>query len=238
MFLFGCNNRKGIMSNNNFLPNERYVREREHEALISLFPFPVLLRSRNGEYVYANEYLSSEFLSNSDVSVWFSEISLSEHFMSKVISMDNSFAFEDRVFIDGRLWSIFVVKVLIDDSFYHSWFFFDREIKRVLNDVPLLIKDRVDIFKKIIEGFNEKQIFTFYLYCFGASHNLIAKILNISPRTSKNRIYEIHEKFPSYSKDDFFMLIHAGGLSHYMLSVISKIIASKAVRVINGIITQ
>ncbi|EPY5208143.1 hypothetical protein ACXDTG_002473 [Klebsiella pneumoniae] len=222
------------MLNGDLLLNGNYIRRCEHEELISIFPFPVLLRSRNGEYIYANECFSSEFLAHSEASVWFSEMSLSEHFMSKVVSKDNCFAFEERAVIGGRLWSVCMVKVLIKNILYGIWFFFDRESKGRLYDTPLLIKERVDSFKKVIEGFNEKQTVTFSLYCLGASHNLIAKILNISPRTSKNRIYEIHERFQKHSKDDFFLLIHAGGLSQYMVNDISKIITNKAVKLING----
>ena len=71
----------------------------------------------------------------------------------------------------------------------------------------------IDRLKQLVQELKESQRNNLTLYCLGASHNLIARLLNISIGTSKNRIKSIQDRLLIENKEELFILFHVSGIS-------------------------
>ncbi|MEC5319391.1 hypothetical protein VSX61_10635 [Brenneria populi subsp. brevivirga] len=211
---------------------------RSIQEVINLSVHPICIRGNNGIFLICNRSFSESFLDDLKLTEWLSNLDFeTSHKLCdleiEVYSLEVGIIIEENIIINGHTWDFIITKLTIENMVITVWEF-SRIYRKIGSGKKFRpqIMEAINILKTTISNLNESQRNNLALYCLGASHNLISKILNISVGTSKNRIRDIQNKLPINNKEDIFIIIHISGISFILLKYIAQLITNNVNRLL------
>ena len=189
------------------------------QQFINLSVDPICLRENSGEFLICNHSFTEKLLGNLQLTEWLSTLDFETSYKLSALELEAhtlefGIVMEENINLRGTQWDFIITKLIIDGIVMTIWQFSRIYRKVVLNNKfePGLTA-AIDRLKQLVQELKESQLNNLTLYCLGASHNLIARILNISTGTSKNRIKSIQDRLLIENKEELFILFHVSGIS-------------------------
>lgn len=212
---------------------------RELQITVNLSGHPACVRLPDGSFSNYNLSFATTFLCNVNVKAWFESI---ETFSSLRISAldteiyvtEQKIFIEENVTINGEKWDFIVEKMSFKGNEFTLWKF--CHLQRggfLLSPARNNLISKVNAFKNAVLVLSDVQLETLSLYSFGASHQIISEVLNISVGTSKNRINRIYSNLPVKTKDEVFYLLYASGLAMSFFRSVGELMSRRVNRLLN-----
>lgn len=189
------------------------------QQFINLSVDPICLRENSGEFLICNHSFTEKLLGNFKLTEWLSTLDFETSYKLSALELEAhalefGIVMEENINLRGAQWDFIITKLIIDGIVMTIWQFSKIYRKVVLhNKFEPQLAAAIDRLKQLVQELKESQRNNLTLYCLGASHNLIARLLNISIGTSKNRIKSIQDRLLIENKEELFILFHVSGIS-------------------------
>lgn len=226
---------KDRIENNNVSQLEFY---QKLKSSINHSNHPACIRLRNGTIPVCNLQFTSEFLNSTPLESWLDSIDISTSLIltsldAEVYSSENQILMEENLSILGQRWDFIVERMDVGDNEFTVWKFCHlRRGTSFSSDSSALFGGKINTFKNSLMALSDIQLETLALYSFGASHQVIADVLNVSVGTSKNRINKITSILSAQSRDEMFYLIHASGIAFSLFRMLRDIVNKRVNRLL------
>lgn len=189
------------------------------QQFINLSVDPICLRENSGEFLICNHSFTEKLLGNLKLAEWLSTLDFETSYKLSALELEAyalecGVIMEENINLRGKQWDFIITKLTIDGIAMTIWQF-SRIYRKVVanNKFEPGLTAAIDRLQKLVEELKESHKSNLSLYCLGASHSLIARILNISTGTSKNRIKYIQDRLLIDSREELFILFHVSGIS-------------------------
>lgn len=209
------------------------------QQVINLSADPICLRADSGQFLICNHSLTEKLLGNLKLTEWLPTLDFETSYKLSALelelqTLDFGIIIEENINLRGHRWDFIISKLVVEGIVLTLWQFSTIYRKVVLkNTFSPGISAAIDRLEKLVPELKDSHKSNLTLYCLGASHGLIARILNISIGTSKNRIKRIQEKLMIEQKEELFVLFHISGLSVLLYKRTLQILVSNVSKLLN-----
>lgn len=209
------------------------------QQFINLSVDPICLRENSGEFLFCNHSFTEKLLGNLQLTEWLSTLDFETSYKLSALELEAyalecGMVMEENISLRGKQWDFIITKLMIDGIVMTLWQFSRIYRKVVLkHKFEPALTAAIDRLQRLVHELKESHKSNLTLYCLGASHGLIARILNISTGTSKNRIKHIQDRLLIGSKEELFILFHVSGISALLYTRMLQTIASNVNKLLN-----
>lgn len=209
------------------------------QKIINLSADPICLRENSGQFLICNHSFTEKLLGNLQLTEWLPTLDFETSYKLSALelevqALDFGIIIEENISVKGHRWDFIISKLVIEGIALTLWQFSNIYRKVIFkNKFSPGISAAIDRLEKLLPELKDSHKSNLTLYCLGASHGLIARILNISEGTSKNRIKSIQERLMIEKKEELFVLFHISGLSVLLYKRTLQILVSNVTRLLN-----